>query len=550
MAVTHDLVLNALKGLGNSPDVARRLFDWVSETRGELLSSKVYNFMCGILGSNGYVNEFWGLVEMMKSKGYGVKKGTYDRVFEKFEKEGLGSDLERLKKLYDSGSVDSSVEKVCSRIFNVIRGQVWGDEVERELRELGELKGVFDSEVIAMVLTKLKFEPNKGLIFFRWIEESNLFKHDEATYNAMAMVLAREDCVDKFWKVVSEMRGVGLELKKEMYIDVLMKFVRRRMIKDAVDLYEFAMCGATKPSVPDCTLLLRKVVAGKELDMDSFQKTVRAFTQGGNRLTNPILNAVIKSLISVGRVGECNKILKAMGEVGFSPSEGLQKKIAYTLSRKGEKEAAAEFMDYIGSSGSNLNSKTWASLVEGHCARGDLGEASNCFRTMVEKEGASGASYALDMLVNLYGRQNRAIDAYKLLHDMVNENELKPWHSTYKVLISKLLVQGGFEESLNLLGLMKNHGFPPFLDPVIEYVSKIGTADEAMAFLNAMTVKKVPSTSVFLRVFEAFLKAGRHNEAHNLLSKCPRFIRDHADVLNLFFAMKADIEPAVTTVAA
>lgn len=549
MTVNHDLVLSAFKSLGSSPDVAQRIFNWVSETRPKLLSSKVYNFMCGILGSNGYVNEFWGLVDVMKSKGYGVKKGTYDRVWERFEKDELGSDLEKLKRLYDSGSVDTSAEKVCSRVSNVIRGQVWGDEVEKELKEFSELKGAFDSDVIAMVLGKLKSEPNKGLIFFRWIEESKLFKHDEATYNAMALVLTREDCIDKFWKVVSEMRVAGFDLKKENYIKILGKFIKRRMIKDAVNLYEFAMCGETKPAVPDCTLLLRKIVATKELDINLFEKAIKAFTQGGNILTNPILDAVIKSLTSVGRIGECNKILKAMGEVGYFPSEGLQKKLAFMLSYKSKKETAAEFMDYIESHGSK-NSKIWVSLVEGHFARGNLVEATNCFHTMVEKDGANGASYALDMLVNLYSRHNRAIDAYKLLHDMVNENGLNPWHSTYKVLISKLLVQGRFKQSLNLLGLMKNQGFPPFLEPIIEYVSKNGTADEAMAFLSAMTVKKVPSTTVFVRVFEGYLKAGRHSEAQNLLSKCPRLMRDHADVLNLFFAMKPNVETAEISVAA
>ncbi|XWS29464.1 hypothetical protein CRYUN_Cryun24cG0031600 [Craigia yunnanensis] len=68
---------------------------------------------------------------------------------------------------------------------------------------------------------------------------------------------------------------------------------------------------------------------------------------------------------------------------------------------------------------------------------------------------------------------------------------------------------------------MKDHGFPPFVDPFIEYVSKSGSSDDAIAFLSSMTSKRFPSMSVVLRVFEAFLKAARQNEAQDLLSECP-----------------------------
>ncbi|KAA8530505.1 hypothetical protein F0562_005214 [Nyssa sinensis] len=483
----------------------------------------------------------------MKKKGFGVSKGTHARILEKFGKDGLNSDSEKLKELFSSGSVDNSVEKVCLRVCKVIKQEVWGDEVEKRLREWNV---AFSSDLVVMVLENLGMEPNKALIFFRWIEESHLCEHDERTYNAMVRVLGREDCIEKFWRVVYEMRGAGYEMEMGTYIKVLGRFVDRKMIKDAVDLYEFAMCGANKPAVQDCTFLLRKIVVSKELDMDLFLQVVKAFTVSGNVLMNSTLDAVLKSLTSVGRFGECNKILKAMEEGGFLPSGTSQSKIAFRLSSDRKKDEASEFMDNIEASGCSPNYNTWVSLVEGHCVAGDLNQASDCFKKMVEKEGASGSGYGLALLMNAYCYKNRAVDACKLLCNMVTEKELKPWHSTYKALINKLLLQRGFKEALNLLGLMKNQGFPPFLDPLIEYVAKTGTVDDAMMLLRAMTVKRYPSTSVFLRVFEAYFKAGRHNEAQDLLSKCPGYIRNHADVLNLFFSMKSEEAAAATATAA
>ncbi|KAL2504783.1 Pentatricopeptide repeat-containing protein [Abeliophyllum distichum] len=158
---------------------------------------------------------------------------------------------------------------------------------------------------------------------------------------------------------------------------------------------------------------------------------------------------------------------------------------------------------------------------------------------MVEKEGASYALYALDMLVSTYCRKNRAMDAFKLVSEMVNAKGLRPWHSTYKELTSKLLARKRFGEALDVMNLMKNHGYPPYLNPFIAYLSKVGSADDAVTFSKATSVKSLPSTSIFLRLFEAYFKAGRRSEAQDFLSKCPRYIRNHADILNLFCSIKS-----------
>ncbi|KAG5527815.1 hypothetical protein RHGRI_028676 [Rhododendron griersonianum] len=43
------------------------------------------------------------------------------------------------------------------------------------------------------------------------------------------------------------------------------------------------------------------------------------------------------------------------------------------------------------------------------------------------------------------------MDACKLGVDMINEKQLKPFHSTYKLLTSKALVRRGLKEALELL---------------------------------------------------------------------------------------------------
>lgn len=534
VVVNHDLVLSVLQSGNVNVGVARRFFNWVSEVGNEKLSSKCYNYMLGVLGEDGFVKEFWELVGVMKSKGYGVNRGTVVRVSKKFEKDGLRGDLGKLEELFASGSAGNSVEKICSRVLKVFETNVWGDDVEKELMGVS-----YSSDLVGLVLVKLESDPNKGLVFFRWVEESGLFKHDEWTYNVMARVLGREGYTDKFWRVVDEMSGAGYQMTTETYVHVFNQFMKKKLIQDTVILYEFAMDGVNKPSVQDCTFLLRKIVVGENPDMELFKRVVKKYKESGNVLTSSNLKTVLKSLTSFK---DCNKIMKAMEEGGLSISDDLQSKIAFRLSSEGEKDEALEFIDSIEASGSGLNNHTWVSLVEGYYVAGHLDKASDCIRKMIEKEGPLSAGYPFGLLVTAYCSKNRAKDAFELLSVLVNEKQLKPQHTTYKALTKKLLVQGHFKEALNLLGLMKTQGFPPFLDPFVEYISKTGTVDDALLLLKSMTVKRFPATAVYLRLFEAYFKAGKHDKAQNFLSKCPRLIRNNPDVLNLFYSKRASKE--------
>ncbi|XP_021736514.1 pentatricopeptide repeat-containing protein At3g02490, mitochondrial-like [Chenopodium quinoa] len=537
VVITRDLLVNVLRDLNSDPKTAIKLFDWVLERENGSLSSKAYNFMLGILGSNALVKELWKMVDSMRKRGYGVRKGAFDKVLERFEKDGLQSDVEKLKGLYSKDLTGASADTASARVSKIVRREAWDENVEKELSVLGV---EYTSELVKLVLEKLSEEPMKGLIFFRWVGESGLFKHDQQTYNAMAVILGRQECLDRFWIVVEDMKNAGYEIELETYVKVLERFVRKRMMKDSVSLYEVAMNGANRPSRRDCMFLLKKIAVAKVLDMELFSRVVKAFTDKGFALDDSMLDAVLKSLTSVGRMRMYNNVLDAMVKGGYKPSGAMQNRVAFDLSSSRMKDEANEFMVKLEECGMTPDHKTWVSLIEGHCIGGDLENAKDCFEKMVEKEEAASAGYALDLLVNAYCSRDRAAEACKVLSDIANKVDIKPGHTTYKTLISKLLVQNGFQEACSLLGLMKNHGFPPFLDPFITYLVKRGTANEAMVFFKAMTVNKYPSTNVFLRVFEALLKAGRHSKAQNLLAMCPQYIRNHADVLNLFCSMKPE----------
>ncbi|KAL7101136.1 hypothetical protein ACP275_08G037200 [Erythranthe tilingii] len=541
--VTHDLILSVLGHPDTDSDAAKRIFDWVLESQSEKLSSKSYNLILKIFSRNGLVKETWDMIESMKTKGFGVSKGAFIEMSEKFQKDGLSSDVEKLNELFASGSKNNAsklndLEKICWSITKIVKSEVWGDVVEKQLLEVG---AKFSSDLVTKVLENLEIDPNKALIFFRWLEGSDLFEHDQRSYNAMARVLSKEDHTEKFCRFVNEMRSEGHEMQRDTYVRILESFVKRKMMKDAVDLYEFAMIGGNKPSSQDCIFLLKKIVVDEELDMDLFSKVLGIFKASGNVLTDSNLDSIIKSLTSVGKMTECNGILSAMEEHGYVPSDSSRSKIAFKLSKGGKTEEAREFMDNLSTTRNASDYGTWVSLVKGYCEARNLDEASRSFREMVEKEGASfGAQPLLDLLVVTYCREDKPLDAYKFVSEMVNDKGLSPWNATYKTLTSKLLTERMyFKEAIDVMTMMKNQDYAPDLASFVKYLSKTGSAEEAIVFTQAMSSKRFPSTDVFLRLFDAYLKAGRKSEAQDFLSKCPSYIKSHADVLELFYSRKS-----------
>lgn len=556
IALTQDLALKVLRKLESNPDVAKRFFKWVKEENH--LTSKSYNMMLRILGGNGLVDEFWGLVSSMNRKGHGLSANVRDKVGDKFQKDGLLSDYVRLRKLFPLDPLDGSPESVCVRVCKVVENGEWSDDVEKRIKDLNV---EFGSGLVKMILESLDEEPRKALLFFRWVDESGLFKHDEKTYNAVARVLGKEKFLDRFQNVVGEMRSAGYDVEMETYVTVSKRFWQSKLVKEAVDLFEVALESSTdsnRPSSHCLSLLLKRIVTAEVMDVELFKRAVEAYTKNDNNvLTDGLMKSVLKSLTSADRVAESNEVLKAMKKGGYLPSSDLQSVIASGIGRKGKKDEGDELVDFMEESGKKLDDKAMASLVVGYCDSGDLKKASASFERMVGKEGvvSSNADYAFEELVHAYCNKNQVRDACKLLCAHVKQNQLKPRHSTYKCLVRNLLtkkvaIEGGFEEALSLLPMMKDHGFPPFVDPFMFYFSKTGTSSEAYSFLKAVTSYHFPSISVVMRVFETMLKSARHSEAQDLLSLCPDYIRNDPDVLELFYSMKPSESAAEEPLAA
>lgn len=237
--------------------------------------------------------------------------------------------------------------------------------------------------------------PSKALIFFRWVEKSGQFKHDERKYTKMAMILQSEYLIDQFWKLVYDMRSAGFKIGENTYLSFHESFILKKMLKDAVKLYEFVMAGPNKNL--GCRNLLSSIVSFDELDMDLFSRAVKVFTKNGNALNDDNVEEVQKSLFSAGRIDEFNKVLKVMEHEndGFVATGLLLGTIAFRLRAAGYNEQADEFANRIEES---RLSTPYLRMQDYILSYHNFEKGFESLKEIVEKEGVVSAANALDLI--------------------------------------------------------------------------------------------------------------------------------------------------------
>ncbi|KAF8408323.1 hypothetical protein HHK36_007472 [Tetracentron sinense] len=532
--LTHETVLYVLKKLDKNPQKVSDFFNWVSDKIGFKPSAAVYSLMLRILGRKESMKEFWVMIQKMSKEGFDIEKEVYLTLLGTFRNAKMVSEAAALTQFFSKMVQESATNATVKGTVEVILGSDWSDELKKKL---GEINLSLTDNTVLRVLRELRGYPSKAQEFFRWAGEHPDYKHNAISYNAIVRVLGRDESIEEFWNVVKEMKNEGHEMDIDTYIKLSRQFQKRKMMKEAVELYELMMDSPYKPSVQDCCALLRHISLSGNPDLDLVIRVTKKYEAAGHSLSKAIYDGIHRSLTSVGRFDEAEKISEAMKNAGYKPDNITYSQMVFGLCKVGRLDEACKILDEMEEQGCVPDLKTWTILIQGHCTALEVDKALTCFTKMMEKNCDADADL-LDVLVNGLCSKKRVDGAYTLLIEMVKKARLRPWQATFKHLIQNLLAEGKLEEALKLLLLMKKHNFPPFPEPFIQYISKFGTVENAMEFLNALSIKEYPSSSAYLHVFQSFFQEGRHSEAKDLLYKCPHHIRNHADISNLFGSAK------------
>ncbi|XP_024973004.1 pentatricopeptide repeat-containing protein At3g48250, chloroplastic [Cynara cardunculus var. scolymus] len=529
---THESVMYVLKKLSKDPKKASDFFNWIVGKLGFQPSSSMYSLMLRIYGNKESIKQLWITAQKMKEGGFFIDDQAYLLILRDFKSLKMVNEAALLTKFYNSMMKDDHVDDLVDQIVGVLIESNWGNGVEKRLEEM-KFGSKLSDNFILRVLKNLRSYPLKALGFFKWVSDSFDYEHNTVTYNAILRVLGREDSLEEFWSTFNEMKNVGHKMDLDTYLKITRLFQKRKMFKEAVDLYEQMMDSPYKPSIQDCSQLLRNIAGNRSPDLDLVFRVVNKFKETGNSLSKSVYDGIHRSLTSVGQFDEAEKMMTAMKEAGYEPDNITYSQLIFGLCKARRLEEASNVIDLMESNGCIPDIKTWTILIQGHCSANEVEKALIFLANMIEK-GCEADADLLDVLINGFLHQENAIAAHQLLTEMVESGGVKPWQATYKNLIQKLLAERKIEESLEVLRLMRKHGYPPFSEAFVGYLSKFGTIDECLEFLKALSVKESPSISAYQNMFQGMFDEGREMEAKDLLFKCPPHIRKHKALSSLF----------------
>ncbi|KAL3642314.1 hypothetical protein CASFOL_013129 [Castilleja foliolosa] len=532
LELTHETVMYVLKKLSKDPKKVSKFLKWALEKNGFEPSSSIYSLILRIFANKECLKEFWVAIKEMKEKGYYIDEETYKTIFATFSHLKMENEATALRHFYERLIKDNAMEDRVKEIVDVIKSAEWGERVEGKL---GNLKITVSDNFVLRVFKELRGKryPTEAFRFFKWVESALGFKHNSVTYNGILRILCWEESISEFWVVLEEMKSAGFELDIDTYIKVSRQLQKNKMFVDAVKLYEHMMDSSFKPSVSECIYLLRSIATQNNPKLDLVYTVVNKFEAAGHSLSKNIYDGIHRSLTSLGKFEEAEKIVENMKIAGYEPDNITYSQLVFGFCKSRMFDEASGVLDLMEEKGCIPDIKTWTILIKGHCTANEVDKALLCFAKMMEK-GFDADADLLDVLINGFLSQSKTTGAYTLLVELVGKARLRPWQSTYKNLIQRLLRERKLEEAMEMLRLMKKHNYPAFPEPFVDYISKSGSVEDALEFLMALSVKEYPTFSAYQHVFKSFFNEGRHSEAKDLLFKCPHHIRKHPAVCCLF----------------
>ncbi|CAH8390402.1 unnamed protein product [Eruca vesicaria subsp. sativa] len=342
--LTHETAIYVLRKLAKHPEKAYSFLNWVIRESDLPPSSPLYSTMLRmILVQQRPMKRFWMTLTNMKRGEFCLDEETYKTIYTLLNRESY-KDATALDRFYK----DNAMFVVADKVSASVSEKDWSCEVERELERM---KLPLSDDFVIRVLKGLKEDPLKALSFLRWVGDKN----STVTYNAALRVLASPCSVAQFWSVVDEMKRAGHEVDFDTYVKVSRQFQMSRMMVEAVKLYEFMMDGQFKPSLEDCTLLLK---FGFGLSVS------RKYESTGKKpLSKAVYDGMHRFLTSVARFDEAEEVMKAMRSDGCEVDNITYSQLVFGLCKaKRLEEACGVVLDQMEADGCLPDVKTWTVL--------------------------------------------------------------------------------------------------------------------------------------------------------------------------------------------
>jgi len=340
--LSDNFVIRVMKELRNSPLKAYKFFHWVGKQSGYQRNTVTYNAVARVLPRMESIEEFWSILEEMKSVGHELDVDTYIKISRQLLNNRM---MEDSVKLYEH-MMDSSYKPTAPDCIVLLKSLSTKDKpdldlvfrVTKKFESTGYTlsKAVYDG--IHRSLTGAgKFDEAEKIV--ETMKNAG-YEPDNITYSQLIFGLCKTRRFEEALKVIDHMQAINLWVDIKTWTILIQGYCDAGELDDALlSLYKMM----EKPSSLDAELLEVLVdgfVKQKRID-DAYKLLLEITGKGHLSPWQATFEKLIDGLLGVRKFEEALDLLRLMKSKQYSP---YHEPFASYISKFGTMEDAAEFL--------------------------------------------------------------------------------------------------------------------------------------------------------------------------------------------------------------
>ncbi|XP_047162215.1 pentatricopeptide repeat-containing protein At1g06710, mitochondrial [Vigna umbellata] len=336
------------------------------------------------------------------------------------------------------------------------------------------------------------------------------------TYGALVDGLCKANRVKEARELLDTMSINGCEPNQIVYDALIDGFCKTGELESAREVFVKMSERGYSPNLYTYSSLINGLFKEKRLDL--VLKVLSKMLENSCTPNVVIYTEMIDGLCKVGKADEAYKLILKMEEVGCYPNVVTYTAMIDGLGKLGKIEQCLELYTSMCSKGCAPNFITYRVLINHCCSAGLLDEAHRLLDEMTQTYWPRHLSSYRKIIEGF----NREFVISIGLLDELNENELAPVESLYRILVDRFIKAGRLEVALNLLEEISSspslaNANKYLYTSLIESLSLANKVDNAFELYASMTNKSVvPELSTFVYLIKGLTRVGRWQEALQL----------------------------------
>ncbi|CAK8562965.1 unnamed protein product [Lathyrus sativus] len=295
--LSDNFVIRVLKEVRSSPLKAYKFFHWVGKQSGYQQNTVTYNAVARVLARMESIEEFWSVLDEMKSVGHELDLDTYIKISRQLQKNRM---MEDAVKLYEH-MMDSSYKPSVLDCVILLKSISGGDK------------------------------PNLDLVFRVAKKfESGGYTLSKAVYDGIHRSLTSAGRFDEAEKIVETMKNAGYEPDNITYSQIIFGLCKMRRFEEAHKVIEEMQTRDCRPDIKTWTILIQGYCDAGELD-NALLSLYKMMEHNGD-VDADLLGVLVDGFLTQKRIdGAYKLLLEITGRCSVCPWQATFKKLIQSL---------------------------------------------------------------------------------------------------------------------------------------------------------------------------------------------------------------------------